>query len=66
MPVLSIIFHSSEILPGGSPYTPDAASVERFLGELRAILEHLTVKLGAVGMTYAEFARRTDEGRAAA
>jgi peptidoglycan/xylan/chitin deacetylase (PgdA/CDA1 family) len=51
----NVIFHSSEILPGGSPYTPDEASVARFLDELRALLEHLTGKLGAVGRTCAEF-----------
>src|SRR5687768_18407199 len=55
-PCFNIIFHSSEILPGGSPYTPDAASVERFLADLRALLAHLTA-LGAAGKTYAEFAR---------
>jgi hypothetical protein len=54
----NIIFHSSELLPGGSPYTPDAASVERFLDALRRLLEHLTARRGAVGMTYAEFAAR--------
>lgn len=55
-PCFNIIFHSSEILPGGSPYTPDAASVERFLNDLARLLEHLTQRLGAVGRTYAEFA----------
>ena len=56
-PCFNIIFHSSELLPGGSPYTPDAASVERFLADLRALLEHLTTRLGATGRTCAEFAR---------
>ena len=56
-PCFNIIFHSSELLPGGSPYTPDAASVERFYADLRALLEHLTGRLGAAGKTYAEFAR---------
>ena len=59
-PCFNIIFHSSELLPGGSPYTPDAASVERFFADLRALLEHLTGHLGAVGRTYAEFARDWD------
>lgn len=54
----NIIFHSSELLPGGSPYTPDASSVERFLDALRRLLEHLTSRLGAAGLTYAEFAAR--------
>ena len=59
-PCFNIIFHSSELLPGGSPYTPDAASVERFLADLRALLEHTTRHLGGVGRTYAEFARDWD------
>jgi hypothetical protein len=53
----NIIFHSSEILPGGSPYTPDEASVARFLDDLKRLLEHLTRELGGVPRTYAEFAR---------
>ncbi len=55
-PCLNLTFHSSEILPGGSPYTPDAPSVARFLSDLRRLLEHVTSKLGAQGKTYAEFA----------
>jgi hypothetical protein len=49
-----MLFHSSELLPGGSPYNPDAASVARFEGDLSRIFEHLTERLGAVGRTYAE------------
>jgi peptidoglycan/xylan/chitin deacetylase (PgdA/CDA1 family) len=55
-PCANVIFHSSEILPGGSPYTPDAASVTRFLDDLARLLEHLTGRLGAQGATYREFA----------
>ena len=57
VPCFNVIFHSSEVLPGGSPYTPDERSVERFLSDLQALLEHLTSRLGAVGRTCAEFAR---------
>jgi peptidoglycan/xylan/chitin deacetylase (PgdA/CDA1 family) len=56
-PCFNVIFHSSEVLPGGSPYTPDEASVARFLSDLSRLLEHLTGPLGAVGRTCAEFAR---------
>ena len=62
-PCFNVIFHSSEILPGGSPYTPDAASVLRFLDDLRRLLEHLAERLGAVGRTYAEFAGAWKAGR---
>jgi hypothetical protein len=58
----NIIFHSSELLPGGSPYTPDEASVQRFLDALARLLEHLTRRLGADGLTYAEFERRWSAG----
>jgi hypothetical protein len=50
------LFHSSELLPGGSPYTPDAASVDRFVDSLKRLFEHL-VGLGGQGQTYREFAR---------
>jgi hypothetical protein len=56
VPCFNIIFHSSELLPGGSPYTPDESSVVRFLDDLRRLLEHLVGRLGAVGRTYREFA----------
>jgi hypothetical protein len=62
----NIIFHSSELLPGGSPYTPDQASVDRFLADLEALLVHLTGTLGVVGRTYAEFAREYHLERGAA
>jgi hypothetical protein len=55
-PCFNVIFHSSELLPGGSPYTPDAASVDRFNADLKALLEHLTGTLGAAGRTFSELA----------
>jgi hypothetical protein len=57
VPCFNLIFHSSEMLPGGSPYTPDEKSVARFLDDLRRLLGHLTGPLGGRGRTYAEFAR---------
>jgi hypothetical protein len=54
-PCFNIIFHSSEILPGGSPYALDQPSVDRFLDDLRRLLDKLA-SLGGVGRTYAEFA----------
>ena len=57
VPCFNLIFHSSEVLPGGSPYTPDERSVARFLDDLRRLLAHLTGPVGGVGRTYAEFAR---------
>jgi hypothetical protein len=59
-PCVNIIFHSSELLPGGSPYTPDGPSVTRFLDDLKRLLEHLTVRLGGAGRTYAQFRAEWD------
>jgi hypothetical protein len=56
-PCFNVIFHSSELVPGGSPYTPDAGSVDRFLEALRRLLDHLTSRLGGVSQTFSEFAR---------
>lgn len=55
VPCLNVIFHSSEILPGASPYNRDEAAVTRFLDELERFLEYATGKLGAQGRTFAEF-----------
>jgi peptidoglycan/xylan/chitin deacetylase (PgdA/CDA1 family) len=54
--ILNVAFHSSELLPGGSPYTPDEASVGRLLDDLARLLEHATQQLGAIGHTYTEYA----------
>jgi hypothetical protein len=67
LPCLNLLFHSSEVWPGGSPYNPDQTSVERFLDDLKRLLDHARDRLGAVGQTYAEFgagfaARRTEAG----
>jgi hypothetical protein len=58
--VLNIAFHSSELLPGGSPYTPDASSVRRILDDLARLLEHATERLGARGLSYSEYAGTWD------
>jgi hypothetical protein len=60
VPCFNVIFHSSELLPGGSPYTPDEASVSRFLEDLKRLFEHLTTHLGAVGRTYGQFRAEWD------
>lgn len=60
VPCFNVIFHSSELLPGGSPYNPDEASVSRFLDDLKRLFEHLTARLGAVGRTYGQFRAEWD------
>jgi len=54
--VLNVGFHSSELLPGGSPYTPDAESVTRFQDVLERLLAYLVDTLAARPCTYTELA----------
>ncbi len=53
-PVANIIFHSSELLAGGSPYNQTASDVDRFYDELEGLLSFLTEK-GATGATFHGF-----------
>jgi peptidoglycan/xylan/chitin deacetylase (PgdA/CDA1 family) len=53
-PLANIIFHSSELLPGGSPYNVTETDVERFYEALRKLLE-LLAKRGVQGKTFREF-----------
>jgi hypothetical protein len=50
----NIIFHSSELLPGASPYNPTPSDVERFYRDLESLLAFL-VEGGATGATFREF-----------
>ena len=54
VPTANIIFHSSELLAGGSPYNQTQEQVETFYRELEALLSYLTEN-GAVGSTFREF-----------
>ncbi len=50
----NIIFHSSELLAGGSPYNATENDVERFYRDLESLLAFLTGE-GARGATFSEF-----------
>ncbi len=47
---VELILHSSELMPGGSPYFPDAASIERLYDDLQALFEAAR-NAGFVGRT---------------
>jgi len=53
-PVANIIFHSSELIAGGSPYNRTGEEVERFYRHLETLLRFLTER-GAAGRTFREF-----------
>jgi hypothetical protein len=57
LPVLEMMLHSSELMPGASPYRPDEASVEALFRDLGQLL-HRLARAGVRGATLGEFRRR--------
>ncbi|HXV64919.1 MAG TPA: polysaccharide deacetylase family protein [Vicinamibacteria bacterium] len=53
-PTANILFHSSELLVGGSPYNQTREDLERFYRDLEALLAFLT-EGGALGATFRQF-----------
>jgi len=53
-PTLNMLFHSSELAPGGSPYNQTAADVDRFFEKLEAVFDHIMKGIGSRGVTYLE------------
>jgi len=53
---LNMLFHSSELLPGASPYHRDQRAVDAFLAAFERIVEHIMGRMGAASMTYTEYA----------
>lgn len=56
IPTLNMLFHSSELVPLGSPYNRTDADVDRFFERLERVFEHIMKQLGARGVTYRECA----------
>jgi hypothetical protein len=57
IPLLNVIFHSSEAIVGGSPYNRTAADLDAFFDRLSALLTCAVKDLKAAPMTFAEFRR---------
>jgi hypothetical protein len=55
-PCLVMLFHSSSLFPGCSPYVPDARRLDRFHADLEETFEHCLGRRGMVSRTLAEFA----------
>ena len=55
VPVLNLLFHSSEAIVGGSPYNRTQAELEAFRARLDRFLAYATKDLGASPATFAEF-----------
>ena len=59
--VISLTWHSSEMMPGGAPHVPDEASVTAFLDKVRRYLRRLAAKHVVLGQTFTEL--RSDAAR---
>lgn len=55
VPVLNMLFHSSEAIVGGSPYNRTEAELAAFLDRLDRFLAYATGELGAVPATFRQF-----------
>ncbi|MCL6621739.1 MAG: hypothetical protein K6T55_06510 [Syntrophobacterales bacterium] len=49
--LLCLFFHSSELMPGGTPHTAREAAVARLVGKIRAFLAWLTRRFRITGVT---------------
>ncbi|HET9369597.1 MAG TPA: hypothetical protein VFO19_05095 [Vicinamibacterales bacterium] len=66
VPLLNLLFHSSEVIVGGSPYNKTQGELDAFYERLGRILTFATGSLGAEPMTFVEFRRRFVAGAWAA
>jgi peptidoglycan/xylan/chitin deacetylase (PgdA/CDA1 family) len=55
VPLLNLIFHSSEAIVGGSPYNRTERELEQFFARLEQWLAYAVKDLGAVPVTFSEF-----------
>ena len=55
VPVLNLLFHSSEAIVGGSPYNRTQAELEAFFDRLERFFQYATHELRATPATFSEF-----------
>jgi peptidoglycan/xylan/chitin deacetylase (PgdA/CDA1 family) len=55
VPILNLLFHSSEAIVGGSPYNKTQGELDAFFERLSKVLTYMTKELRAEPMTFAEF-----------
>ena len=55
VPILNLLFHSSEAIVGGSPYNRTQGELDAFFDRLGRALAFMTEDLGAEPMTFAEY-----------
>ncbi len=54
-PILNLLFHSSEVIVGGSPYNRTQGELDAFYDRLSRALTFMTGDLGAQPLTFAEY-----------
>lgn len=57
-PILNLLFHSSEVIVGGSPYNKTQGELDAFYARLGTFLTYATRELRANGLTFKEFRER--------
>jgi hypothetical protein len=55
VPLLNLLFHSSEAIVGGSPYNRTPGQLDAFFERLASIVDYARSELRAVPMTFTEF-----------
>jgi len=58
VPILNLLFHSSEAIVGGSPYNRTQGELDAFFERLGAFLTFATTRLGAEPLTFIEYRSR--------
>lgn len=58
VPLLNVLFHSSEAIVGGSPYNRTGPELDAFFERLSRLLTYTTRDLGATPLTFGEFRRQ--------
>jgi hypothetical protein len=61
-PILNLLFHSSEVIVGGSPYNKSQGDLDAFYDRLGTFLTFATQTLGADALTFREFHARWSTG----
>ena len=62
LPVLELMFHSSDLLPGGSPYNQTPGSVDLLFDRLARLFQYLESG-GVGGATLTDFATTRGAGQ---
>lgn len=54
LPAVEMMFHSSELMPGGSPYGPTEESIEKLYGKFESVFKYLS-RANCEGATLSQF-----------